>query len=220
VGRLLNVLIQKLDLPVEGPDGSEIGYQLYHERTGKTLGNSEMLCDIGLANNDAFAIRPGQAPGTDATRVPLLQVEEAEEAASVNQGLGISWRWAQLALALLVVGSLIFAFVQYRGAPESSSTGEDLHAKMVSKTWQFSHGDGDVIAERIRLTADGRMEGYYHQNEARWDIEGDQVVFYQESGEPSCRLSIVSAEDERTILRGALLFDPSQRTVHVLTEVR
>lgn len=91
---------------------------------------------------------------------------------------------------------------------------------LMAKVWQFSHGDGSVIAEEVRLRPNGRIDmgEYYHPNESRWGLEGASLVFYHESGEPSCRFTSVDIEHGKTVLSGPLLFDPGGATQHVLRE--
>jgi len=91
---------------------------------------------------------------------------------------------------------------------------------LINKTWQFRHGRGSVIAEEIRLLPDRRIDmgKYYHPNESRWGLEGNTLVFYHKSGEPSCRFTSVGIEHGKTVLSGPLLFDPSGATQHVLRE--
>ncbi len=84
--------------------------------------------------------------------------------------------------------------------------------------WQFGRGDGSVIAQRIRLLPDGRIEGYYHQNESRWGIEGDTIVFYHSSGKPATRFNSFRQEGGRWVISGPFLL--SDNIIHVLKEVR
>jgi hypothetical protein len=90
---------------------------------------------------------------------------------------------------------------------------------LTNKVWQFSGGsDGSmIIAERIRLLPGGGIDGYYHQNEARWGVEHGILVFYTEWGEPSCRFTSVHRKDGRIILSGKFLLEPG--LIEVLTEV-
>ncbi|MBI4776311.1 MAG: hypothetical protein HY788_19380 [Deltaproteobacteria bacterium] len=84
--------------------------------------------------------------------------------------------------------------------------------------WQFGRGDGSIIADRIRLLPDGRIEGYSHPNESRWGLEGDTVVFYHRNGSPTCRFTSAGEETGMAVLRGPFLPDP--RITHVLRETR
>lgn len=123
-------------------------------------------------------------------------------------------------LCLLVAGLTIHGCVFRPPEPVPTTLVEEPYPSeqvLKEKVWQFSHGDGSVIAERIRLLPDQRIEGYYHPNESRWGIEEGILVFYHESGEPSCRFTAASTEDGRTVLSGPLLFDPD--VTHVLREV-
>lgn len=95
---------------------------------------------------------------------------------------------------------------------------------LMNTVWQFGGGrDGStIIADRIRLLAGGRIEGYYHPNEARWGIEHGILVFYTECGEPSCRFTDVDRRDGRMTLSGKFLIEPgrSNLVIDVLREVQ
>lgn len=84
-------------------------------------------------------------------------------------------------------------------------------------TWQFSRSDGSVIAERIRLGADGSIQGYSHPNEARWAFDGDILTFYDRSGRPSTRFTQRQSLHGKSVLSGRSLLDPRIR--HLLSAV-
>lgn len=90
--------------------------------------------------------------------------------------------------------------------------------ELTRMTWQFGRGDGSIIAQRIRLLPDGRIEGYYHPNESRWGIEGNTIVFYHSSGRPATRLNSFRQEGGRWVISGPFLL--SNNITHVLREVR
>lgn len=140
-----------------------------------------------------------------------------------------------LAMVISAISGLLFTLYTI-GVFEPTKNGESTHSVekvktttdkltisrefLMGKVWQFSHGSGSVIAEEVQLLPDGRIDmgEYYHPNESRWGLEGDSLVFYHESGEPSCRFTSVGIEHEKTVLSGPLLFDPSGATQHVLRE--
>jgi len=90
-------------------------------------------------------------------------------------------------------------------------------ADLIGKTWQFGRGDGSVIAQKIKLLSNGRIEGYAHPNESRWGIEGNTLIFYHESGKPATRYESFTRESGLWVIRGPFLLGTG--TVHVLKEV-
>jgi hypothetical protein len=97
----------------------------------------------------------------------------------------------------------------------------ELDNVVTNKTWQFVRrvggGDESVIAERMRLLPDGRIDGYSHPNEARWGLEGDTLVFYAQDGRPSTRFPSIGTDHGRMSHRGIFLFDPG--ITHELREL-
>ena len=91
-------------------------------------------------------------------------------------------------------------------------------AEIIGKTWQFGRGDGSIIAQKIKLLSNGKLEGYSHPNESRWGIESNKLIFYHESGKPATIFESYTKEGGLWIIRGPLL-GTGGATIHVLKEV-
>ncbi|MET9387650.1 beta-L-arabinofuranosidase domain-containing protein [Streptomyces sp. NPDC002928] len=85
------------------------------------------------------------------------------------------------------------------------------------RVFQFGRNDGPVIAQRIRLLADGTIQGHTHPNEARWGRENGALAFFASDGRASTRFVWDARENGRMVLRGRFEFD--ERIVHELREV-
>jgi hypothetical protein len=90
-------------------------------------------------------------------------------------------------------------------------------ADITSRTWRFARSDGTVVAERVRLTEAGRMQGYYHQNEDNWVQEGGVLVFRNPANQAVTRFTGCVSQNGRLTLSGTFLLD--KRIQHILTEV-
>ncbi|MBV7701064.1 beta-L-arabinofuranosidase domain-containing protein, partial [Streptomyces sp. TRM70350] len=100
------------------------------------------------------------------------------------------------------------------GMPGTAAVGlNDVEGRV----FQFGRNDGSVIAQRIRLLADGTIQGHTHPNEARWGRENGALVFFTRDGRASTRFVWDAREDGRIVLRGSFEFDG--RIVHELREV-
>jgi len=58
LGRLLVVLVERLNLPLNSPDEQIISYKLHHRRTGKQLLENQSLAESGVLDNDELRIQP------------------------------------------------------------------------------------------------------------------------------------------------------------------
>ncbi len=90
-------------------------------------------------------------------------------------------------------------------------------ADITARTWRFSRSDGKVIAEGVRLTEAGRMQGYYHQNEDNWVQDNGVLVFRNPAYQTVTRFTGCASQDGRLTLSGTFL--PDKRIQHLLTEV-
>lgn len=88
---------------------------------------------------------------------------------------------------------------------------------LMGKTWQFSKGDGSVIAEKMKFLQGGRLEGYLSPNEARWGAQGKALVFYNDAGKVSTRFNSFKQENGKWIISGPSLLN--RNIIHVLKEV-
>ena len=97
---------------------------------------------------------------------------------------------------------------------EGQPTVPPVSVDVTRMIWQFGRGDGSIISSRVRLRPDGRIEGYSHPNESRWGFQNGTVIFYHQSGQPSCRFSETRQMDGRLVLSGPFLSRPD--ITHVL----
>lgn len=58
VNRLLVVLIERLNLPLNSPDGQLMSYKLHHRRTGSQLLDSQTLAQAGVTDGDELRLQP------------------------------------------------------------------------------------------------------------------------------------------------------------------
>lgn len=79
---------------------------------------------------------------------------------------------------------------------------------LVGRIWRYSH-TFDHAGKLIKLASDGRIVGYDHPNERRWEIRGDSLYFVAESGRDTAAFSWVSHPLGRSVLGGVLVGDPA-----------
>jgi type VII secretion system (Wss) protein YukD len=58
VNRLIAVLVDKLNLPRNSPDGQLMSYKFHHRASGRQLLDSETLEGAGVKNNDILRLQP------------------------------------------------------------------------------------------------------------------------------------------------------------------
>lgn len=58
VNRIIVVLLEKLNLPTNGPDGQPLSYKFHHKASGKQIQDTQCLADIGVAEGDVLRIQP------------------------------------------------------------------------------------------------------------------------------------------------------------------
>ncbi|MCE9553839.1 MAG: EsaB/YukD family protein [Planctomycetes bacterium] len=58
VNRILSVLLDKMNLPQNAPDGQPLSYKFHHKRSGKQLLDEQCLCDVGVQNGDVLRLQP------------------------------------------------------------------------------------------------------------------------------------------------------------------
>jgi hypothetical protein len=64
VNRLILLLVEKMNLPLNSPDGQIMSYKLHHRRTGQQLLDDQTLCGSGVLNGDELRIQPEITAGT------------------------------------------------------------------------------------------------------------------------------------------------------------
>jgi hypothetical protein len=58
VNRILVVLIERMNLPLNSPDGQLMSYKLHHRRTGQQLLDNQTLAHAGVASGDELRLQP------------------------------------------------------------------------------------------------------------------------------------------------------------------
>lgn len=58
VNRLLVVLIDRLNLPLNSPDGQLMSYKLHHRRSGTQLLDNQTLGQAGVQEGDELRLQP------------------------------------------------------------------------------------------------------------------------------------------------------------------
>ncbi len=92
--------------------------------------------------------------------------------------------------------------------------------RIIAKTWQFRRREQSgetVLLPLVRLLEGGVFDVQTNPNEHRWGMEGETLVFYAASGDPSTRFKSIGMQNGRVVRHGAFLFDPS--ITHELVEV-
>ena len=58
INRLLVVLIERMNLPLNSPDGQLMSYKLHHRRTGSQLLDNQTLAQAGVYHGDELRLQP------------------------------------------------------------------------------------------------------------------------------------------------------------------
>ena len=58
VARLLVVLVERMNLPLNSPDGQLMSYKLHHRRSGSQLLDNQTLADASVADGDELRLQP------------------------------------------------------------------------------------------------------------------------------------------------------------------
>ncbi len=58
VARLLVLLVERMNLPLNSPDGQIMSYKLHHRRSGKQLLDNQTLSDADVRNGDDLRLQP------------------------------------------------------------------------------------------------------------------------------------------------------------------
>ena len=71
VGRLLVLLVEKMNLPINSPDGQIMSYKLHHKRTGQQLLETQTLGESGVLGGDDLRLQPEITAGWHGTGTPI-----------------------------------------------------------------------------------------------------------------------------------------------------
>ena len=58
IARLMVILVERMSLPLNSPDGQIMSYKLHHKRTGQQLLDRMTLREAGVANGDDLRLQP------------------------------------------------------------------------------------------------------------------------------------------------------------------
>jgi hypothetical protein len=58
INRILVLLIERMNLPLNSPDGQLMSYKLHLRRTGTQLLDAQTLAEAGVANGDELRLQP------------------------------------------------------------------------------------------------------------------------------------------------------------------
>ena len=58
VNRIVALLVEKMSLPLNSPDGQIMSYKLHHRRTGQQLLDNQTLAQSGVQNGDELRLQP------------------------------------------------------------------------------------------------------------------------------------------------------------------
>ncbi len=58
IARLLVLLVERMNLPLNSPDGQIMSYKLHHKRTGQQLLETQTLGEAGVIDGDDLRLQP------------------------------------------------------------------------------------------------------------------------------------------------------------------
>jgi hypothetical protein len=58
VNRILALLVERMNLPLNSPDGQIMSYKLHHRRTGQQLLDNQTLAQSGVHSGDEVRLQP------------------------------------------------------------------------------------------------------------------------------------------------------------------
>ena len=58
VARLLVLLVERMNLPLNSPDGQIMSYKLHHKQSGKQLLDNQTLAEAGVRSGDDLRLQP------------------------------------------------------------------------------------------------------------------------------------------------------------------
>jgi uncharacterized ubiquitin-like protein YukD len=56
--KIVAVLIQKLQLPTNGPDGAPLSYKFHHKNSGRQIQDAQSLSNAGVRDGDILRLQP------------------------------------------------------------------------------------------------------------------------------------------------------------------
>jgi len=68
IERILVLLVERLNLPLNSPDGQLMSYKLHHRRTGTQLLETQTLAEAGVKSGDELRLQPEITAGRGGAR--------------------------------------------------------------------------------------------------------------------------------------------------------
>ncbi len=65
INRILVVLVERLNLPLNSPDGQIMSYKLHHRRTGSQLLDDQTLAQANVVDGDELRLQPEITAGAN-----------------------------------------------------------------------------------------------------------------------------------------------------------
>lgn len=56
--KIIAVLVEKLNLPKNGPDGAPLSYKFHHKNSGRQVQDGQSLADAGVKEGDILRLQP------------------------------------------------------------------------------------------------------------------------------------------------------------------
>ncbi|HOD49334.1 MAG TPA: EsaB/YukD family protein [Candidatus Hydrogenedentes bacterium] len=56
--KLVSILVQRLSLPQNGPDGAPLSYKFHHKNSGRQLQEQQTLAEAGVQDGDILRLQP------------------------------------------------------------------------------------------------------------------------------------------------------------------
>ncbi|MCP4156950.1 MAG: hypothetical protein GY757_55065 [bacterium] len=58
INRIILLMVEKMDLPINSPDGQIMSYKLHHRRTASQLLDDQTLLEAGVNDGDELRLQP------------------------------------------------------------------------------------------------------------------------------------------------------------------
>ena len=58
VNKIIAVLLDKMNLPKNGPDGQPLSYKFFHKASGKQMQDTQCFSDVGVKEGDVIRMQP------------------------------------------------------------------------------------------------------------------------------------------------------------------
>lgn len=62
--KIITVLVQKLQLPTNGPDGAPLSYKFHHKNSGRQIQDNQTLADAAVREGDILRLQPEITAGS------------------------------------------------------------------------------------------------------------------------------------------------------------